>query len=119
MTTRSSHLFLDDERWPADVTWLDLRHPLDQWQIVRSFDQAVQWTLQHGFPDVVSFDHDLGIDAGTAEKSGYDFARWLVEYDMDTGAMPCNFSFTVHSKNPVGARNIAMYLDNYIKQKGK
>lgn len=121
-------LFLDDERIPADVTWVDIGS--GPWHVVRSFDQAVEWVLEHGFPDVITFDHDLGYekydtdDSGlivvvdaTESKSGYDFAKWLVDFDLDTGSMPVNFTFTVHSMNPVGAENIRSLLTKYISSK--
>lgn len=118
------YLFLDDERAPGDVTWLLIGGVGSwgaDWNIVRSFDQAVQWVLDNGFPDVISFDHDLGLMhyAGdyTDEKTGYDFAKWLVDHDMDTGTMPADFRFTVHSKNPRGAENIRCLLENYIRIK--
>ena len=119
------YLFLDDERIPGDVTWIDIGpHP---WNIVRSYEQATKWVLDNGFPDVISFDHDLGYEAfdtnengiiivtdSTEVESGFDFAKWLIDYDMDTNTMPPNFKFTVHSMNPVGAKNIQMLIDNYI-----
>ncbi len=121
------YLFLDDERVPTDVTWVIIGQ--HDWEIVRSFDEAVEWVKANGYPDVVSFDHDLGYegttiaDSGlvivtnsTESKSGYDFAKWLVEYDMETLTMPEHFDYTVHSMNPVGARNIQVYLDNYVKR---
>ena len=52
------YLFLDDERIPSDVTWLNIA--VVEWNIVRSFADAVAWVEANGFPDVVSFDHDLG-----------------------------------------------------------
>lgn len=122
-------LFLDDERMPADVTWVDIGP--GPWFIVRSFEQAVQWVKTYGFPDVISFDHDLGYEAfdtnafgvvvvtnATEEKSGYDFAKWLVEYDMSYNLMPKDFKFTVHSMNPIGAENIRNYINEYRKHKG-
>jgi hypothetical protein len=131
------YLFLDDIRMPGDVTWIcigtskayhDSRGT--PWNIVRSFNEAVEWVNTNGFPDLVSFDHDLGYEEfnttesgmvvvtnATEEKSGHDFAKWLVEHDIETNTMPDNFAFTVHSKNPVGAKNIQMLLDNYIQHK--
>ena len=113
------YLFLDDIRDPADVTWMNIGTGKEYhnsrgapWNIVRSYDEAVTWVFRNGFPNVISFDHDLGL-----EKSGHDFAKWLVEYDMETNAMPDNFTFTVHSKNPVGVENIHGLLDNYIRVK--
>jgi hypothetical protein len=123
------YLFLDDERVPSDVTWVNIARTTE-WVIVRSNDAAVTWVLENGFPDIISFDHDLGYEAfdtnengiiivtdATETKSGYDFAKWLVEYDMETGLMPANFTFTVHSMNPIGAKNIQFLLDNYILHK--
>jgi hypothetical protein len=120
------YLFLDDERMPADVKWLLIGGVGSRgadWQIVRSYDEAIKWVQDNGFPDVISFDHDLGLmhyaNDYSDEKTGYDFAKWLVEYDMDTNSMPDKFSFTVHSKNPTGTINIESILDNYIRYKRK
>ncbi|HEY6435096.1 MAG TPA: cyclic-phosphate processing receiver domain-containing protein [Ignavibacteriaceae bacterium] len=116
------YLFLDDERFPKDVTWLligGVGHWGADWQIVRSFQEAKEWVLKNGFPDVISFDHDLGLMhyAGdySDEKTGYDFAKWLIEYDMDTHTMPEDFKYTIHSKNPTGSENIRSLLFNYQK----
>ena len=107
---------------PSDVTWICIDRDV-QWSIVRSYDEAVDWVLKVGFPEVISFDHDLGelhYDSDyTDEKTGYDFAKWLIEYDMDTNTMPKDFQFTVHSMNPIGAANIQQLLDNYIRHKNK
>ena len=47
--------------------------------------------------------------------TGYDFAKWLVDMDMDNiYKFPENFSFHVHSANPVGKANIEGYLNNYL-----
>jgi hypothetical protein len=130
------YLFLDDIRIPGDVTWMYIGGKDSigaNWHIVRSYDEAVAWVLENGFPNVISFDNDLGyeewnmdgttgivvVTSAKEEKSGYDFAKWLIEYDMDTGTMPENFAFTVHSKNPRGVINIQSILNNYIKFKEK
>ncbi len=118
------YLFLDDERMPGDVKWLLIGSVGSwgaDWQIVRSCDEAIKWVKDNGFPNVISFDHDLGLmhyaNDYSDGKTGYDFAKWLVEYDMDTNSMPTNFSFTVHSKNPQGAINIKSLINNYIRFK--
>lgn len=114
------YLFLDDERNPHNVTWV--RIPMVHWNIVRSCDEAISWVLTNGFPDFVSFDHDLAEGHYSGDfskgKTGYDFAKWLIEYDMKANLMPVDFAFTVHSMNPIGAKNIRLYLENYIRQKG-
>lgn len=115
------YLFLDDERMPKDVTWVLIGGVGSwgaDWQIVRSNKEAQEWVLKNGFPDVASLDHDLSMmhyanDFSDGE-TGYDFAKFLIEYDIDTNSMPENFKFTVHSKNPVGSANIEQLLNNYI-----
>jgi len=118
------YLFLDDERIPKDVYWTligGVGHWGADWQIVRSLQEAKDWVLKNGFPDVISFDHDLGEAHyyGNYEDktTGYDFAKWLIEHDMDTKSMPENFKFTVHSLNPTGAENIRGLLENYLRHK--
>lgn len=119
------YLFLDDERFPGDVTWMyigGLGSVGADWEIVRSYDEAVAWVTEHGFPDVISFDHDLGLmhyaNDYSDEKTGYHFAKWLTEHDMDTNTMPADFKYTIHSKNPIGIGNIHGLLDGYLKFKG-
>jgi len=104
MTTYS--LFLDDEREPADSS-------TDNWVICRTFEEAVEM-FKSCIPDKISFDHDLG-----TEKSGYDFAKWIVEYDMDHKVLNSTFSFYVHSQNPVGKNNIEQLLFGYFGATGK
>lgn len=102
-------LFLDDERDPSDVTWVPgFDHTLD-WEVVRSFDEACAFVKTVGVPDVVSFDHDLGLG-----KTGLDFAKWLIEYDLDYAVLKPGFAFTVHSMNPVGRENIRALVQSYI-----
>jgi hypothetical protein len=69
----SYKMFLDD------VRTVDFIYPKDsdQWILCRSYDEAVVYVQNHGFPNKVSFDHDLGIDS----LSGYDFAKYLVYID--------------------------------------
>lgn len=99
-------LYLDDIRFPDDSTYI----------IARTVEEAQQLIQKYGVPDFISFDHDLGVDdAGNLLPSGYDFAKWLVEMDMDGELeLPEEFDFRVHSMNPVGAENIRAYLGNYL-----
>jgi len=136
-----SYLFLDDERKPSQVTWVVLPDVI--FDVVRNYQQFVQYIEHNGLPEFVSFDHDLGafhyetlmkisnesnisvfldeinrtnspveIDYGT-EKTGYDCAKWLVEYCFDHGLkFP---EYEVHSMNPIGALNIRTYIENAKK----
>ena len=93
-------LFLDDIREPPDTSWV----------VVRSYADAVRAVEQDGYPQMVSFDHDLG-----SEKTGLDFAHFLVNLDLDTQAMPDGFTYRVHSANPVGHENIDGLLGRYLR----
>jgi hypothetical protein len=118
------NLFLDDERNPRDVTWVNL--PLCHWTIVRSYDEFTAAIRENGLPEVISFDHDLGEEAYThafannleffnytavKEKTGYDCAMWLVNYCLDRRiALP---KYYVHTMNPIGAENIIKLFESY------
>jgi hypothetical protein len=120
------NLFIDDERELKDVTWAPwhVRHLYrnEEWVIVRSYGDAMVEILNRGFPKFVSFDHDLGDET---KYTGYDLAKQLVENDIISGDQPSrqrykfcdDFTFYVHSQNPVGKQNIETYLNNYLKHK--
>lgn len=102
-------LFLDDERFPSSI-WRE-----DEWFIARTANDAVQHILANGIPRDISFDHDLGEDQAT----GADFVHWMIEHMLDEGLkFPANFSFYVHSMNPIGAVNIQAKMENAIKHIG-
>jgi hypothetical protein len=133
------YLFLDDERKPGDVTWCEL--PNAKYVVVRNFDEFVRHVLTFGIPKFVAFDHDLAdfhykaalhdaqqnskmkllfevadeivdIDYGP-EKTGYDCAKWLVDFCEDRGLkFP---DYTIHSLNPIGKLRISNYIDNAKK----
>lgn len=96
-------MFLDDERFPPDNG--------EVWIVVRNMAQAVACVRMSGLPLLVSFDHDLGEN----ERTGYDFAKWLIESDLDGIFSIENMQWTVHSQNPVGAKNIEKILENFYK----
>lgn len=100
---------------------------------VKSYAEFVNHILEHGLPDVISFDHDLadehyhnamykGVEEYNKlydtfeEKTGYDCAKWLVEHCEITG-MNLPELLSVHSQNPVGKKNIELYFANYRKHK--
>ena len=99
----SYKLFLDDERMPVDP---------ENWVIVRSFHEAIEAMEVLGFPNFISFDHDLG-----SGLTGYDFCQYLVELDMDKKVLSEDFSFYVHSQNPIGKKNIEAFMNNYLEFK--
>lgn len=119
----SYNLFLDDVRFPRQVTWCALPTYHDpHWVIARSYNEFVATILDKGVPAFVAFDHDLADEhyvegfAGTAprtdyrEKTGYDCAKWLLEYCHERDKeVPL---YAVHSMNPVGRQNIHQLMGN-------
>jgi hypothetical protein len=115
-------LFIDDERLPHRVTWVEL--PNGPWVSVKNYDQFVSYIKDNGIPEFVSFDHDLAdghYPSGVSktkpeyhkykEKTGYDCAKWLVEYCMDNNKQfP---AYEVHSMNPIGKINIRSLIENF------
>ena len=110
----SYNLFLDDLRDP-NLFLNDTK----TWVVVRTYNQFVETITKQGLPNFISFDHDLAdehyegiVDYDNyKEKTGYDCAKWLVEYCMKTNqSLP---EWQVHSMNPVGRININMILSIY------
>lgn len=98
----------------------DIRHPsVSDYVIAKNVKEAKTLILQKGFPTHISFDHDLGLDEnGVLLETGYDFAKWIVETDQSGEVIiPEDFTFTVHSANPIGAQNISGLLANYLEHK--
>ena len=84
----------------------DLRPTPEGFDRVYSYEEFVDYLEREGLPDFISFDHDLGEDL-----SGYDCAKYLVEYCL-THKLPLP-NYQVHSQNPVGKENIERLLDNF------
>ena len=110
------NLFLDDCR---HSTYLK---DTKTWTTVRSYNEFVDIISKKGLPRFISFDHDLAFEHYTdpkegiqyndyKEKTGYDCAKWLMEYcDQNKLLIP---DFQVHSANPVGKKNIIQLLETY------
>lgn len=94
-------LFIDDERFPIT----------DDWYIVRSSEEAIAWVSQHGMPNEISFDHDLG-----GEDTSRVFVLWLLDnLAFGNTYIPEDFTFSVHSQNPIGAEWIKGTMDNILR----
>jgi len=127
------NLFLDDERNPSNAysytNDLDYVTPSFNWVIVRNFDaftDLIEERFAKGeFPNIISFDHDLGKEHYKhayskvipydeyKEKTGYDCAKWLVDFCIDNCLeLP---KYKLHSMNTVGKQNILSYLENAKK----
>ena len=76
----------------------------------RSSWSAITWMQQHGCPKFISFDHDLGGD-----DTSMKVIHWMVKQDMDNpGWLRDDFSYAVHSANPVGVQNIVGLIEGYL-----
>ncbi len=90
-------IYLDDLRTPPD----------DTWNVVRNYNDFVNlFNQNYDNVEAISFDHDLGDDP----KSGYDAAKYVLNFIVDKKRTVGEYKqfpmLTVHSMNPVGARNI-------------
>ena len=90
----------------------DLRSTPQNFERVYDYDEFVNFINKNGVPEFISFDHDLG-----EGKTGFDCAKFLVEFCLDNGVSDINFQ--VHSQNPVGKENIEKLLDNFNRLKNQ
>lgn len=102
-------LWLDDFRNPTDYIKGDYS---TFW--VKNYQDFCKYLNEHGLPDCICFDHDLG-----EEKSGYDCAKYLVHYCQKRNSdIP---EFDIQSSNSVGKDNIRSLLEGwhrfFVKQK--
>ena len=133
---KMKRIYLDDVRTPIAEDWI----------VVRNYDEFVNKVTEIGLGeiDTVSLDHDLGDSAmdeyftnvspnykldyeNIKEKTGYDCAKWLVDYFYETNPDRLEMSrakksknkpkfplVVVHSANPIGSANIMGYINNFL-----
>ena len=117
-------LYLDDIRYPDTDP---------EWRIARSYHDAIWYCQAYGLPCHIAFDHDLAdvrydtskldfimdtvINGCPREYTGLDFAKWFCEWVMDNDIDLTEFTWEVHSANPVGAENIRNYMNSFIKDR--
>jgi len=125
----------------------DIRTPLsNDWIVVRNYDEFVNKVTEIGLGEIetISLDHDLGDTAmdeyftnvspnykldydNIKEKTGYDSAKWIVDYFYEMnpdriemcrtkkGINKIKFPLVVvHSANPIGSANIMGYVNNFL-----
>ena len=108
-------IFLDDIRSPINIGLIE------EWVIVRNYDEFIKIIEKNGIPTFISFDHDLSNEHYVQtfdykkfkEKTGYDCCKWLIEYCINNNQpFP---EYHVHSMNPVGKENIISLIENFKK----
>ena len=100
-------LYLDDVR-PIPEGWIGMR----------CFHSFTLFIKDHGLPQEISFDHDLGVIEDTMDLAlnGYDCARWLLDkYQDETN----NIKIHVHSANPVGRERIINLFRDYRSERAR
>ena len=95
-------LFIDDERYPVKPDWFIARNSYD----------AIYAVKEYGLPSEIAFDHDLG-GRDTSMVFLYALSDYMLDNDLK---FPDGFKYTVHSQNPVGAKNIDVFMKNFIKE---
>ena len=124
-------LWLDDLRNPFEGKWIEEFAPeyLNSGSIiwVLNYEEFIEWIRKNGLPQKICFDHDLGEDVAIKlvskginkkkarevkklAKSGYDCAKWLVDYCIDYDLQIPDWN--IQSANPVGKENINGLLIN-------
>ena len=103
-------LFVDDERFPQDVTWIQYPDNIE-WTIVRSF-QDFSLELAHGDSDyqVYSFDHDIQSYVDGREYTGYDCLKILLDNYGKYDDCPM---IEFHTMNPIGRERMRGYLASW------
>ena len=99
-----AHIWLDDFRTPTvpdDATVFWLKHYDDFVSCVMGLGTKISNCIVH-------FDHDLG-----EEKSGYDCAKWLIDWCLGHGYIAPDYD--IQSSNPVGRQNIESVFKSYWK----
>ncbi len=99
-------LFLDDEREPVDG---------QRYVVARSSDEAMALVLDRGIPLEICFDHDLGGD-DTAMRVVYAMCAHMQDHKIQ---FPNDFSYSIHSQNPVGAERIASFMNSALLHIGR
>ena len=89
-------LWLDDVRIPSEYTVFWAIPPMEASNVVwvKNYDEFIDYINKNGLPDAINFDHDLAdivytergaismMASSWHEKTGYDCAKWLVDYCM-------------------------------------
>ena len=103
-------IWLDDER-PINPIWIKQNKNINI-LAPKNYIEFENIIKKNKLPVSISFDHDLG-----EGKTGYDAMKFLVNYIIDNNLEDeaIDIVINVHSANPVGAKNIEMYWQNFLK----
>lgn len=98
--------------------WLDDRRPAPEgWVHVRTPEEAIG-LLRGGGVEELSLDHDLGLDVGARERTGYDVLLWL-EAEVAAGRMQPPAVMRVHSGNVGAAGRMEQAIESIRRLAGE
>jgi hypothetical protein len=102
---QSSHLFMmiDDERFPATF---------GNFFIVRNQMQLERFLKEFGFPQFISFDHDLG-----KHETITNLLNMLTDKLIEMNKVPDGFDYYIHSQNPIGRDKLESFMHDLIAGK--
>lgn len=104
-------IFLDDERYPEDVTWIKYPENIE-WFVTRTQDYFMCLLEGEEF-DIITFDHDIECyDDEGREITGYDLLKWTLDHLYTNNKEIPKMYF--HSKNPIGKENMEAYYNNFV-----
>ena len=109
-------LFLDDERNPEDVTWINYPESID-WVVVRGYDEFFYEFHRETF-QVFSFDHDIqDFNHQGLELTGYTVLKAMLDTFLTTPHGLYTFPEHVlfHTQNPIGKVNMERYWKSFCK----
>lgn len=109
-------LWLDDVRDPEKFIEKMTPYKICDLEITwcKSYEEFKEAILKN-LPDIISYDHDLG--DGEEGCTGYDCAKFLVNYCMDNSLKAPEYF--VHSSNVAGGDNIRNLLQNFKRYSEK
>ncbi len=99
-------LFIDDERYPIDPEFV----------IARTSHDAIMMILNWGMPTHIAFDHDLGVNSKGVIQDSMELVNFLWHRcENNELIFKKNFTFSVHSQNVEGAKNIRSKMTQLLE----
>jgi hypothetical protein len=91
--------------------WLDDRREAPEgWVRVRTPEEAIE-LLRRGGVAELSLDHDLRLDVGARERTGYDVLLWL-EREVEAGRTTPPAVMRVHTGNVAAAGRMEQAIES-------
>ena len=88
------------------------RHVPNGWIGAKSSRDAIRIFETFGVPEYISFDHDLGLNEDGSPDTAMVICKWLANNFFDA-----DIEYDVHSKNPIGRKNIQSFMDSWKRSK--